>query len=96
MAFGALASGGISSHPYSNPYLGGQLASDLPPESLGRAEIEPLLRPRATRHRQLRRPGTRDAAPSSATADLNAAKRPNSSRRRPGAPIPPISTRAGQ
>jgi hypothetical protein len=40
------AGSGISSHPYENPYDGGELASDLPPESIGRAEIEPLLRRR--------------------------------------------------
>jgi hypothetical protein len=38
------AGSGIACHPYENPYDGGELASDLPPESIGRAEIEPLLR----------------------------------------------------
>jgi hypothetical protein len=40
------AGSGIATHPYSNPYIGGQLASDLPPESLGRAALEPILRRR--------------------------------------------------
>lgn len=34
---------GIARHPYGKPD-GGELASDLPPESIGRPEIEPLLR----------------------------------------------------
>lgn len=34
---------GISHHPYSRPEMGGQLAADLPPEALGRAELEPRL-----------------------------------------------------
>jgi hypothetical protein len=34
---------GISHHPYTRPDLGGQLAADLPPESIGRAELEPRL-----------------------------------------------------
>jgi hypothetical protein len=44
---------GISYHPYTRPELGGQLASDLPPESIGRAELEPLLWGK----RRARRPG---------------------------------------
>ncbi len=39
---------GIARHPYGKPD-GGALASDLPPESFGRPEVEPLLRPRAPR-----------------------------------------------
>jgi hypothetical protein len=34
---------GIAHHPYARPGLGGELASDLPPESLGRVELEPVL-----------------------------------------------------
>jgi len=34
---------GIARHPYTKPYDGGELASDLPPESIGRPEAEPLL-----------------------------------------------------
>jgi hypothetical protein len=34
---------GIGQHPYVRPGHGGELASDLPPESIGRPEIEPLL-----------------------------------------------------
>jgi hypothetical protein len=37
------AGSGISHHPYTRPDLGGQLAADLPPESIGRAELEPRL-----------------------------------------------------
>ena len=34
---------GIAQHPYAKPYDGGELASDLPPESIGRPELEPVL-----------------------------------------------------
>src|SRR4051812_32673596 len=34
---------GISHHPYTKPELGGELAADLPPESIGRAELEHWL-----------------------------------------------------
>jgi hypothetical protein len=34
---------GIARHPYVKPEDGGELASDLPPESIGRPELEPLL-----------------------------------------------------
>ena len=37
------AGSGIASHPYTRANGSGELASDLPPESIGRAEIEPLL-----------------------------------------------------
>ena len=37
---------GIAQHPYSNPHDGGELASDLPPEAIGRVELEPLIMPR--------------------------------------------------
>ena len=40
---------GIAQHPYSNPHDGGELASDLPPEAIGRAQLEPLLMPRSAR-----------------------------------------------
>ena len=33
----------ITEHPYSRPELGGELGSDLPPESIGRPEFEPVL-----------------------------------------------------
>ncbi len=43
---------GIARHPYSSPHDGGELASDLPPEAIGRAQLEPLLTPhRAGRSR---------------------------------------------
>jgi putative drug exporter of the RND superfamily len=42
------AGSGISHHPYTKPDLGGELAADLPPESIGRAELESWLRRRAT------------------------------------------------
>ena len=42
---------GISHHPYSKRALGGELASDLPPESIGRAELEPRLWRRTPRRR---------------------------------------------
>jgi hypothetical protein len=34
---------GIARYPYSKPHDGGELASDLPQESIGRPEVEPLL-----------------------------------------------------
>ena len=34
---------GITRHPYTKAASGGALASDLPEEALGRAELEPLL-----------------------------------------------------
>jgi hypothetical protein len=34
---------GIASHPFTKPSTGGALASDLPPESIGRAGLEPTL-----------------------------------------------------
>jgi len=37
---------GIGSHPFTKAGTGGQLASDLPPESLGRPEFEPVLKRR--------------------------------------------------
>jgi hypothetical protein len=40
------AGSGIASHPYSDPHDGGELASDLPPESIGRAEFDSILRKR--------------------------------------------------
>ena len=36
----------IDSHPYSKPNGSGELGSDMPPESIGRDELEPLLWPR--------------------------------------------------
>jgi hypothetical protein len=42
----------ISSHPYSNPEDGGEMASDLPPESMGREELEPRLWPRRAGRRR--------------------------------------------
>jgi|tagenome__1003787_1003787.scaffolds.fasta_scaffold20176162_2 hypothetical protein len=36
----------IDSHPYSKPNGSGELGSDMPPESIGREEIEPILWPR--------------------------------------------------
>jgi hypothetical protein len=36
---------GIARHPYVNPEEGGELATDLPPASIGRPELEPLLVP---------------------------------------------------
>ena len=36
----------ISAHPYSDANDGGEMGSDLPQESMGRAELEPLLWPR--------------------------------------------------
>jgi hypothetical protein len=34
---------GIARHPYDSPHGAGELASDMPPESIGRAQLEPLL-----------------------------------------------------
>jgi hypothetical protein len=34
---------GIARHPYAKPADGGELASDLPADSIGRPEFEPLL-----------------------------------------------------
>lgn len=46
---------GISRHPYARPDDGGELASDLPAESIGRPEVEPLLWSRRGRSRRSRR-----------------------------------------
>jgi hypothetical protein len=35
---------GITHHAYTKPGMGGELAADLPLESIGRAEAEPWLR----------------------------------------------------
>jgi hypothetical protein len=45
----------IGEHPYSKPELGGELGSDLPPESIGRPEFEPVLWHRRRRRRGWRR-----------------------------------------
>jgi hypothetical protein len=45
----------ISRHPYARASDGGELASDLPAESIGRAEMEPLLWSRRRRGRRPRR-----------------------------------------
>ncbi len=42
------AGSGIASHPYTRASNGGELASDLPPESLGRPAFELLLSGRGT------------------------------------------------
>jgi hypothetical protein len=47
---------GINAHPYTDAKDGGEMGSDLPEESMGREELEPLLWPRragrrARRHR---------------------------------------------
>jgi hypothetical protein len=42
----------IDSHPYSKPNGSGELGSDMPPESIGREEIEPLLWPRRAGRRR--------------------------------------------
>jgi hypothetical protein len=34
---------GIISRPYTNPYDGGALGSDLPPGAIGHADLEPYL-----------------------------------------------------
>jgi hypothetical protein len=47
----AVSGSGIAQHRYVKPEDGGELASDLPPESIGRPEIEPLLL-RHPRHRR--------------------------------------------
>jgi hypothetical protein len=46
-----VADSGIDRHPYARAADGGELASDMPPESIGRPELEPLLwkRPRRAR-----------------------------------------------
>jgi hypothetical protein len=44
----------ISSHPYSDPKDGGEMGSDLPPESMGREELEPVLWPRRAGRRARR------------------------------------------
>ena len=46
------ADSGIDHHPYARVADGGKLASDLPPESIGRPELEPLLWPRPGRARR--------------------------------------------
>lgn len=56
---------GIAHHPYTKAGLGGELASDLPPESIGRAELEPLL----WRSAQKRRRAASDA-PAARRRDL--------------------------
>ena len=69
---------GISSHPYNSPYDGGELASDLPPESIGRAEIEPLLRRRQRRAAPSAggsRLGPKTASSASVTADRETPRR---------------------
>jgi hypothetical protein len=45
----------ICRHPYARATDGGELASDLPPESIGRAQLEPLLWARPGRRRRFRR-----------------------------------------
>jgi hypothetical protein len=44
----------IGSHPYSKPTGSGELGSDMPPESIGRDELEPLLWPRRAGRRRPR------------------------------------------
>jgi hypothetical protein len=51
----SMGDGGISRHPYARASDGGELASDLPPESIGRAELEPLLWSRRGSRRRFRR-----------------------------------------
>jgi hypothetical protein len=51
-----VADSGIDRHPYARTADGGELASDLPPESIGRPELEPLL---WTRQRRARHSGRR-------------------------------------
>ena len=46
---------GIDRHPYARASDGGELASDLPPESIGRPQLEPLLWRRPGRRRRSRR-----------------------------------------
>ena len=36
----------ITSHPYTRPGSGGGLATDTPPEAIGRAHLEPVFRKR--------------------------------------------------
>jgi hypothetical protein len=45
----------IGSHPYSKPNGSGELGSDMPPESIGRDELEPLLWPRRAGRRGVHR-----------------------------------------
>jgi hypothetical protein len=49
------ADDGIGRHPYARASDGGELASDLPPEAIGRAELEPLLWSRPASRRRPRR-----------------------------------------
>jgi hypothetical protein len=51
----SMGGGAISRHPYARSSDGGELASDLPPESIGRAQLEPLLWVRRGRRRPARR-----------------------------------------
>jgi hypothetical protein len=41
---------GIDAHPYTKSEQGGELGSDMPPESIGRPEMEPLLWPKRAGH----------------------------------------------
>ena len=50
----SVAGSGIGRHAYARASDGGELASDLPPESIGRAELEPLLWARHGRRRRFR------------------------------------------
>jgi hypothetical protein len=50
-----VAESGIHRHPYAGAADGGELASDLPPDSIGRPELEPLLWTRRRRARRSRR-----------------------------------------
>ena len=52
---------GITRHPYTKAADGGALASDLPAEALGRAELEPLLWGHRRPCRAGRRVGVRPA-----------------------------------
>ena len=59
------AGSGIASHPFTRPNGGGELASDLPPASIGRAEFEPILwgHPHPPkRHRAAERPAHEHSA----------------------------------
>jgi hypothetical protein len=51
----SMGDGAVSRHLYAKANDGGELASDLPPESIGRDELEPLLWVRRGRRRRLRR-----------------------------------------
>ena len=42
----------IGPHPYSKPNGSGELGSDMPTESIGRDELEPLLWPRRAGRRR--------------------------------------------